>query len=55
MGAAATKSLLKELDYDCGVTTISGLNTQGNDRFELRRVCVGADMSLLKFQFRMVI
>jgi peptidoglycan/xylan/chitin deacetylase (PgdA/CDA1 family) len=53
--STVTKSLLHELNYDCGVTTIPGLNPHGNDRFELRRVCIAADTSLLKFQFRMVV
>jgi peptidoglycan/xylan/chitin deacetylase (PgdA/CDA1 family) len=53
--SSATKSLLGELDYECALTTIPGLNSQKHDRFELHRVCVGADTSLLKFQFRMVV
>jgi peptidoglycan/xylan/chitin deacetylase (PgdA/CDA1 family) len=53
--SSVTKSLLHELGYECGVTAIPGLNAPEEDRFELRRVCVGADMSLLKFQFRMVV
>ena len=31
----ATKSLLEEIGYHCGVTTIPGLNTPDRDRFEL--------------------
>jgi peptidoglycan/xylan/chitin deacetylase (PgdA/CDA1 family) len=53
--SAVTKNLLNELGYDCGVTAIPGLNTRETDRFVLRRVCVGADTSLLKFQFRLVV
>ncbi len=53
--SAATQSLLGELGYDCGLTTIPGLNSPENDRFALRRVCVGGDASLLKFKFRMVV
>ena len=53
--SSVTKSLLHELGYECAVTAIPGLNAQEDDRFELRRVCVGADTSLLKFQFRMVV
>jgi peptidoglycan/xylan/chitin deacetylase (PgdA/CDA1 family) len=53
--SSRTKALLNELGYDGAVTAIPGLNTLEQDRFELRRVCVGAEMSLLKFQFRMVV
>ena len=53
--SAATESLLVELGYDCGLTTIPGLNSPEKDRFALCRVCVGGDASLLKFKFRMVV
>lgn len=44
-----TKRLLRELDYTCALTTISGTNQLGCDPFELRRINVGHDMKLNDF------
>jgi peptidoglycan/xylan/chitin deacetylase (PgdA/CDA1 family) len=48
-----TKSLLAELGYRCAVTTIHGLNRPGADRYELKRIGIGADATLRRFQMRM--
>jgi peptidoglycan/xylan/chitin deacetylase (PgdA/CDA1 family) len=49
-----TKWLLAELGYACGLTTAPGLNVPGADPYELRRVNVGADMTLADFERAMV-
>jgi peptidoglycan/xylan/chitin deacetylase (PgdA/CDA1 family) len=46
---ATTKRVLKELQYTCAVTTISGTNQIGCDPFELRRINVGHDMKFNNF------
>jgi peptidoglycan/xylan/chitin deacetylase (PgdA/CDA1 family) len=45
-----TKRILKELGYRCGLATIPGLNRERTDRFELRRVSVGSDVTLSRFE-----
>jgi len=50
----ATKRLLVELGYTCGVATIPGINRHCADRYELKRVNVGADTTLSHFQLRML-
>ena len=49
-----TKTLLMRLGYECGLTTIPGLNRLGTDVYELRRVNVGADTTLAGFELRML-
>jgi peptidoglycan/xylan/chitin deacetylase (PgdA/CDA1 family) len=49
-----TQKLLFELEYRCGVTTVSGLNRPGTDLYEIHRVCVGADTTLPEFELRMI-
>ncbi len=49
-----TKRLSRELGYECAFTTIRGVNTPETDRYELRRVGVGADMSLSEFRIGML-
>jgi peptidoglycan/xylan/chitin deacetylase (PgdA/CDA1 family) len=49
-----TKRLSSEVGYECAVSTIRGVNTQETDRYELRRVGVGADMSFSEFQIGML-
>jgi len=51
--SAATKRLLQELGYKCAVSSIPGLNELGTDRYELRRVPVGADTTIEMFGMRM--
>lgn len=49
----ATGRLLDRLGYRCGLTTIPGLNAPGADPYELRRVNVGADTSMSRFELLM--
>ena len=51
--AGATKRLLHQLGYICGVSSIPGLNTRTADVYELRRVNVGADMRWPQFEMAM--
>ena len=51
---AETKSLLQELEYNCGLATIPGLNNAPCDLFEVRRLNVEADTTLRQFELRMV-
>lgn len=51
--SGATKRLLVELGYRCGLATIPGLNRVGADLFELRRVGVGGDTTLSEFEWLM--
>jgi hypothetical protein len=51
---AETKALLQELEYNCGLATIPGLNNAPCDVFEVRRVEVGADTTLERFELAMV-
>ena len=50
----ATKTLLAELGYRCGLATIPGLNSKGADLFELHRVSVGADTNFSQFRMSML-
>jgi peptidoglycan/xylan/chitin deacetylase (PgdA/CDA1 family) len=45
-----TTTILRELGYRCGLTTIPGLNRHGVDLFQLRRVNLGSDVTLKKFE-----
>jgi peptidoglycan/xylan/chitin deacetylase (PgdA/CDA1 family) len=45
-----TKRLLQELGYRCALSTIPGLNRDHTDRFELRRVNVGSDLGMTRFE-----
>ncbi len=49
-----TPTILKELNYRCGLTTIRGLNHPGSDLFELRRVGVGANDSLADYEVQLL-
>jgi peptidoglycan/xylan/chitin deacetylase (PgdA/CDA1 family) len=48
-----TKRLLLELGYRCGLVTTPGLNPIGADRYELRRVEIGNDITLAQFEMLM--
>ena len=48
-----TQRLLRELGYDCGLTTIPGLNGPDADLFALRRINVGAGTLGRQFRQRM--
>ena len=50
-----TKDFLKRVGYHCGLTTILGLNAIDRDKFELRRICVGANSTLSGFELSMVL
>ncbi len=50
-----TKDFLKRVGYHCGLTTIPGLNPIDQDKFELRRICVGANSTLSGFELSMVL
>lgn len=45
-----SKDLLRMNGIQCGLTTISGLNTVNEDRYELKRIGVGADTSKARFK-----
>jgi peptidoglycan/xylan/chitin deacetylase (PgdA/CDA1 family) len=49
----ATSRLLGRLGYRCGLTTVPGLNATGSDPYKLRRVNVGADVSMSRFELLM--
>lgn len=49
-----TKRLSRELGYECALSTIRGVNTPDSDRYELRRVGVGADLSFSDFRIGML-
>ncbi|MEW4568946.1 polysaccharide deacetylase family protein [Tautonia sp. JC769] len=49
----ATGRLLERLGYRCGLTTIPGLNKITRDLYTLKRVNVGADTSLHRFELLM--
>jgi peptidoglycan/xylan/chitin deacetylase (PgdA/CDA1 family) len=49
-----TKRILRELDYRCGVTTITGSNPPARDRFELRRLGVGSETTLNEFEWMLM-
>lgn len=49
-----TKRLSRELGYECALSTIRGVNTPATDRYELRRVGVGADLSFSNFRIGML-
>jgi len=49
-----TKRLSAELGYECALSTIRGVNTPAADRYELRRVGVGADTSFSEFRIEML-
>jgi peptidoglycan/xylan/chitin deacetylase (PgdA/CDA1 family) len=49
-----TSDLLRRLGYRCALTTTPGLNRTGQDRYALRRVCVGADTALAQFELAML-
>lgn len=44
------KYILKAKEIMCGLSTIPGLNRYNEDRFELRRVSVGSDISNARFK-----
>jgi peptidoglycan/xylan/chitin deacetylase (PgdA/CDA1 family) len=48
-----TKRALIALGYQCGLSTIPGLNTTDTDIYALKRVNVGADMALSDFEVAM--
>jgi peptidoglycan/xylan/chitin deacetylase (PgdA/CDA1 family) len=50
-----TKDLLKEVGYDCGLSSIHGLNAIDQDRFEFRRIRVGPSSTLSRFELSMVL
>ena len=45
-----TKRLLYELGYICGLSTISGINRRGEDRYALKRICVGDTTTVPDFE-----
>ncbi|MCC6419344.1 MAG: polysaccharide deacetylase family protein [Gemmataceae bacterium] len=49
-----TRTLLPRLGYRCGLTTVAGLNRQGQDVYGLRRVHVGADTPFGEFEVRLL-
>jgi peptidoglycan/xylan/chitin deacetylase (PgdA/CDA1 family) len=49
-----TKRLVVETGYRCALSTVPGLNTRKTDAFEIRRVNVGADMTLTGFEAAMI-
>jgi peptidoglycan/xylan/chitin deacetylase (PgdA/CDA1 family) len=51
---SVTKRLVGEAGYQCALSTVPGLNTRRTDAFELRRVNVGADMTLAGFEAAMI-
>lgn len=44
------KAILKDIDALCAVTTISGLNSPGQDMYELKRVSIGDDLDPVTFE-----
>lgn len=44
------KSVLKEINALCAVTTISGLNSSSEDLYELKRISIGDDIDEVNFQ-----
>lgn len=50
----ATKALVAEAGYQCGLATIPGLNNRRTDVFEMRRVNVGAETTTRELQLRLL-
>jgi len=48
-----TKRLLNDVGYQCGLSTIHGLNVSSTDPYALRRVNIGADTDLAEFEAAM--
>jgi peptidoglycan/xylan/chitin deacetylase (PgdA/CDA1 family) len=52
--APSTMQMLAELGYRCGLTTVSGLNQSSSNIYTLRRIGIGADMSMRAFEMAML-
>jgi peptidoglycan/xylan/chitin deacetylase (PgdA/CDA1 family) len=52
--SVATQAILQAHDFTCGVTSISGINTLGQDPFALKRIAINNEDDLLDWELKIL-